>query len=43
MAFDHYGTLFYKHAVSSVIEENFLGHGEEMAKVWFTTKKTLPA
>ena len=39
LAFDHYGTLFDKHAVSSVIEEDFPGHGEEMAKVWFTTIK----
>ena len=38
LAFDHYGTLFDKHAVSSVIEKNS-GHGEEMAEVWFTTIK----
>jgi 2-haloacid dehalogenase len=39
LAFDHYGTLFDKHAVHTVIEEDFPGHGEEMAKIWFLTIK----
>ena len=37
LAFDHYGTLFDKHAVYKVIDEDFPGHGDEMAKLWFLT------
>ena len=39
LAFDHYGTLFDKHAVHKVIDEDFPGHGDELAKLWFLTIK----
>jgi 2-haloacid dehalogenase len=39
LAFDHYGTLFDKHAIQTVIEEDFPGRGEELAKLWFLTIK----
>ena len=39
LAFDHYGTLFDKHAVWKVIEEDFPGHGDELARLWFRTIK----
>lgn len=39
LAFDHYGTLFNKHAVAAVIEQDFPGRGEEMAQLWFKTIK----
>ena len=37
LAFDHYGTLFDKQAVARVIDEEFPGHGAELARVWFQT------
>lgn len=39
LAFDHYGTLFDKHAIQTVIDEDLPGHGEELAKLWFQTIK----
>ena len=39
LSFDHYGTLFDKHAVSEVIERDFPGRGEEVARLWFQTVK----
>ncbi len=39
LTFDHYGTLFDKHAVAKVIEQDFPGHGEELARLWFSTIK----
>ncbi len=39
LAFDHYGTLFNKHAVAEVIEQDFPGRGEEVAQLWFKTIK----
>ena len=39
LAFDHYGTLFNKHAVAEVIEQDFTGRGEEVAQLWFKTIK----
>ena len=39
LAFDHYGTLFDKHAVADVIDEDFPGRGDELAKLWFLTLK----
>lgn len=39
LAFDHYGTLFNKHAVAEVIEQDFTGRGEEVAQLWFRTIK----
>jgi 2-haloacid dehalogenase len=39
LAFDHYGTLFDKHSVYKVIDEDFPGHGDELAKLWFLTIK----
>lgn len=39
LAFDHYGTLFDKHAVAKVMEEKFPGRGEALAKLWFSTLK----
>ncbi len=39
LAFDHYGTLFDKHAVAKVVDDHFPGHGEALAKLWFSTIK----
>ena len=39
LAFDHYGTLFDKHAVAKVMEDDFPGLSEELAQVWFKTIK----
>ncbi len=39
LAFDHYGTLFDKHAISELIEAEFPGHGLEVAQSWFLTTK----
>ncbi len=39
LAFDHYGTLFDKHAVWKVMEVDFPGHGDELARLWFKTIK----
>ena len=39
LAFDHYGTLFDKDDVAKVIDEDFPGHGDEMAQLWFKTIK----
>ncbi len=35
LAFDHYGTLFDKHAISELIEAEFPGHGLEVAQSWY--------
>lgn len=37
LTFDHYGTLFDKEALSSVIDERFPGRGLELARLWFRT------
>ncbi len=34
LAFDHYGTLFDKYAISELIEAEFPGHGLEAAQSW---------
>ena len=39
LAFDHYGTLFDKHAISELIEAEFPGHGLEVAESWYLTTK----
>ena len=39
LAFDHYGTLFDKHAISVLIEAEFPGRGLEVAQSWFLTVK----
>lgn len=39
LAFDHYGTLFDKHAVAKVMDEDFPGQGDELAHLWFSTLK----
>ncbi len=39
LAFDHYGTLFDKHAVGEVMEQHFPGRGQELARLWFSTLK----
>ena len=39
LAFDHYGTLFDKHAISELIEAEFPGHGLEVAQSWYLTTK----
>lgn len=35
LAFDHYGTLFDKQAVSAVFEDAFPGAGAEAARLWY--------
>lgn len=39
LAFDHYGTLFDKHAVAKVMEGQFPGRGQALAQLWFSTLK----
>lgn len=39
LAFDHYGTLFDKHAVSEILEQAYPGHGQVVAETWFKTIK----
>lgn len=39
LAFDHYGTLFDKHAVGRIMEERFPGRGDELGRLWFSTLK----
>ncbi|MCH8002388.1 MAG: haloacid dehalogenase type II [Proteobacteria bacterium] len=39
LAFDHYGTLFDKHAISELIEAEFPGRGQEVAESWYVTTK----
>ncbi|MFQ5935573.1 MAG: haloacid dehalogenase type II [Acidiferrobacterales bacterium] len=39
LAFDHYGTLFDKHAVAKIMEEQYPRQGEALAKLWFSTLK----
>ena len=39
LTFDHYGTLFDKHAVAGIIDEAFPGRGEAIARTWFQTTK----
>ncbi|MFQ5995219.1 MAG: haloacid dehalogenase type II [Acidiferrobacterales bacterium] len=39
LAFDHYNTLFDKHAVAKVMDEVFPSRGEELARLWFSTLK----
>ncbi len=37
LTFDHYGTLFNKEAVSTLIDEKVPGRGLELARLWFHT------
>lgn len=37
LTFDHYGTLFDKEAVSTLIDEQVPGRGLELARLWFHT------
>ncbi len=39
LAFDHYGTLFDKHAILELIEAEFPGQGLEVAQSWYLTTK----
>jgi len=39
LAFDHYGTLFDKHAISELSEAEGPGHGLEGAESWYLTTK----